>query len=130
MSDLLRPGEAHPLVHRLERRRGRLAGLLRADRQQPSQLRLVAAELTEPLLHRRKQFIWYYQLTEEPVYLRKPAMLLTHTASLQITYNHTANAVRTMELSGIGSPGEVERIRAYLETRRLAERSPIRGSLT
>jgi hypothetical protein len=35
-----------------------------------------------------------------------------------------------MELSGIGSPREVEQIRAYLETRRLAERSPMRGALT
>jgi len=31
---------------------------------------------------------------------------------------------------GIGSPREVEQIRAYLETRRLAERSPMRGALT
>jgi hypothetical protein len=87
-------------------------------------------EVATGVLHRRRQFIWYYQLTEEPVYARTPVMFLTHTASLQVSYNHTANTVRNMELSGIGSPREVEQIRAYLETRRLAERSPMRGSLT
>jgi hypothetical protein len=87
-------------------------------------------EVASGVLHRRKQFIWYYQITEEPMYVRTPIMFLTYTASLQITYNHTANAVRGMQLSGIGSPREVEQVRAYLETRRLAERSPIRGALT
>jgi len=87
-------------------------------------------EVASGVLHRRKQFIWYYQITEEPMYVRTPIMFLTNTASLQVTYNHTANAVREMELSGIGSPREVEQIRAYLETRRLAERSPMRGALT
>jgi hypothetical protein len=87
-------------------------------------------EVASGVLHRRKQFIWYYQITEEPMYVRTPIMFLTNTASLQVTYNHTANAAREMELSGIGSPREVEQIRAYLETRRLAERSPMRGALT
>jgi membrane protein YdbS with pleckstrin-like domain len=82
------------------------------------------------VLHRRKKFIWYYQLTEEATYVRTPVMYLTHTASLQLAYNDTPTTHTYLELTGIGSPSEVERIRAYLETRRLAERIPMHGFFT
>jgi hypothetical protein len=86
-------------------------------------------ELAAGVLHRRKQFIWYHQLVDEPTYLRTPATFLTHTASLQVRYDRAATTYELL-LAGIGSPGEVDRIRAYIETRRLAERAPIRGFLT
>lgn len=86
-------------------------------------------ELATGVLHRRRQFIWYYQLAEEPVYVRTPVMFLTYTASLRVTYDHAATTVRPLELSGIGSPRATEHVRTYLETRRLAERSSMRGSL-
>ena len=50
-----RPREAHPLVHRLERRRRGRARLVRADREQPPQLALVRAQLAVALLDRRDQ---------------------------------------------------------------------------
>jgi hypothetical protein len=87
-------------------------------------------EVATGILNRRKRFIWYYQLTEEPHYVRTPGMFVTHTASLQISYNDDAHTARRLELAGIGSPREVEAIRSYIELRRLAERSPIRGPLT
>src|SRR5262249_46838071 len=31
-------------------------------------------EIATGVLHRRKQFIWYYQLTEEPLYVRTPVI--------------------------------------------------------
>src|SRR5262245_54422952 len=51
----LRPNKAHALVHRLERRRARLAGLARALREHPAQLSLVGAQLLVALLDRRQQ---------------------------------------------------------------------------
>lgn len=87
-------------------------------------------DIATGVFRRHKQFLWYYQLTEEPRYVRTPMMFLTHTASLQIKYNDAATTVKDLELSGIGSPREVEEIRMYIESRRLAERSPMRGFLT
>jgi hypothetical protein len=87
-------------------------------------------EIARGVLHRRKQFIWYYQLTEDPSYTRTPATYLTHTATLRLTYEDTHTTVRVLDLAGIGSPGEVEQLRGYLETRRLAERAAMRGPFT
>ena len=47
--------EAHPVVHRLERRLRRAPRLLRADREQPLQLALVGAQRVVALLDRREQ---------------------------------------------------------------------------
>src|SRR5579859_2099468 len=50
------PGEAHALVHRLERRRRRLGRLLGADAKQPLELARVGDELFVPKPHRLEQF--------------------------------------------------------------------------
>jgi hypothetical protein len=86
-------------------------------------------DLATGILHRRRRFVWYYQLTGEPTYLRTPLMFLTHTASLQVAYDDGGD-VKSIELAGIGSPAQVEHIRQYIETRRLAERIPMRGFFT
>jgi hypothetical protein len=86
-----------------------------------------AMELASGVLHRRKQLIWYFQLAAEPEYVRTPVMLLTHTASLRITYEDTAGTSRTMDLLGIGTPPQVDLIRRLLEAHRLNERVPMRG---
>lgn len=86
-------------------------------------------DLATGVLHRRRRFVWYYQLTGEPTYLRTPLMFLTHTASLRVAYDDGGD-VKSVELAGIGSPAQVEHIRQYIETRRLAERIPMRGFFT
>lgn len=87
-------------------------------------------DIATGVFHRSKQFIWYYQITEEPCYLRGPWMFVTHTASLRLKYNDAATSSQDIDLSGIGSPQEVDWLRSYIQARRLAERSPMRGFLT
>ena len=103
----------------------------------PIKSRMYAADLFEygmdvrtGIIRRSKQFVWYYQITEAPTYTRKLTNYLTHTASLQFSYNNTASTTARAELTGIGSPKQVEEIRAYLQSRIPSERLPIRGPWT
>ncbi|WP_040787157.1 tetratricopeptide repeat protein [Nocardia pneumoniae] len=87
-------------------------------------------DVSTGVLRRVKQFVWYYQITEPPTYVRKPLNYLTHTASLSVSYNDTASTTRRVELRGIGSPREVEEVRGFLQSRIPPERLPIRGPWT
>jgi membrane protein YdbS with pleckstrin-like domain len=103
----------------------------------PIRTRMYTAQLYEygmdvntGVLRRSKQFIWYYQITEPPTYVRKLTNYLTNTASLLVSYNNTASTSAQVELRGIGSPEQVNEVRAYLQSRIPPERLPIRGPWT
>ncbi|WP_330230865.1 tetratricopeptide repeat protein [Nocardia sp. NBC_00508] len=87
-------------------------------------------DVSTGVFRRSRQFVWYYQITEPPTYVRDAREYLTHTASLLISYNNTATTTVRMKLRGIGSPREVEQMRSYLQSRIPAERLPIRGPWT
>lgn len=82
------------------------------------------------VFRRGAQFIWYYQITEPPTYLRNITSYLTRTASLRISYNNTASTTKYTELPDIGTPRQVEEIRGYLQSRIPPERLSIRGPWT
>ncbi|WP_162184919.1 tetratricopeptide repeat protein [Allokutzneria albata] len=82
------------------------------------------------VLKRSTQFVWYYQITEPPTYLRTLSSYLTHTASLRISYNDTASTTAQLDLSGIDGPQQVHALRTYLQSRIPSERLPIRGPWT
>jgi len=103
----------------------------------PIRTRLYSVDLHEHgmdirvgMLRRRAQFIWYYQITEPPAYLRNITSYLTRTASLGIRYNNTASTAQYAELLGIGTPRQVEEIRGYLQACIPPERIPMRGFWT
>jgi hypothetical protein len=87
-------------------------------------------DVSTGVLRRSKQFVWYYQITEPPTYVRGLRSYLVHTASLRVTYNNTASTTAQVELTGIGTPQQVEGVRAYLQSRIPPERLPIRGPWT
>ncbi|WP_162272727.1 tetratricopeptide repeat protein [Nocardia lijiangensis] len=87
-------------------------------------------DVSEGVFRRSKQFVWYYQITEPPTYVRKPADYLTHTASLIVNYNNTAATTARVRLRGFGSPRQVDQVRSYLQSRIPSERLPIRGPWT
>lgn len=87
-------------------------------------------DIATGVFRRRKQYLWYYQISEEPAYVRRPSMFLTNTASLQVKYNNGNSATKSITLAGIGSPREVDNLRADIESRRLAERATMKGFLT
>lgn len=87
-------------------------------------------EVSSGAINRSKKFIWYYQITESPTYVRTLRNYLTHTASLKMNYDHTASTTERVELIGIGTPKEVDEVREYLQSRILPERLPIRGPWT
>jgi hypothetical protein len=83
------------------------------------------------LLDRSEQFIWYYQITESPRYRRKFPNYFTGTASLGLRYNEAGeSSARYVELSGIGTPGQVRQLGRYVESRTPPERLPIKGPWT
>ncbi|AHH99119.1 hypothetical protein GCM10010174_68810 [Kutzneria viridogrisea] len=87
-------------------------------------------DVSSGILRRTRQFVWYYQITEPPTYLRRLSNYLTHTASLVVSYNNTASTTATVQLRGFGSPQRVDEVRSYLESRIPPERLPIRGPWT
>ncbi|MEU2256817.1 tetratricopeptide repeat protein [Nocardia xishanensis] len=87
-------------------------------------------DVSAGVFRRSKQFVWYYQITEPPTYVRRPANYLTHTASLIVSYNDTAATTVRVQLRGFGSPRQVDQIRSYLQSRIPSERLPIRGPWT
>ena len=82
------------------------------------------------VLKRSTQFVWYYQITEPPTYLRTLSSYLTHTASLRVSYNNTASTTAQLTLTGIDGPSQVHELRSYLQSRIPSERLPIRGPWT
>lgn len=103
----------------------------------PLRARLIGADLHEygmevhtGVWRRTRQFVWYYQITETPTYLRTPFSYLTHTASLLVRYNTTASTTAEVELTGIGSPGAVVEVRDHLQSRIPPERLAVRGAWT
>ncbi|WP_156371395.1 tetratricopeptide repeat protein [Nocardia arizonensis] len=87
-------------------------------------------DVSAGIFRRSKQFVWYYQITEPPTYVRTLRDYLTNTASLAISYNNTATTTSRVVLRGIGSPRRVEQVRSFLRGRIPAERLPIRGPWT
>ncbi|MFF0448899.1 tetratricopeptide repeat protein [Streptomyces sp. NPDC004609] len=82
-------------------------------------------------VRRRVQFIWYYQIVESPGYARTLGTYLTNTASLTLRYNEAgASSTRTVELTGIGTPKQVQEIGRYVESRTFPERHVVRGPWT
>ncbi|OHV39757.1 hypothetical protein BBK14_32860 [Parafrankia soli] len=87
-------------------------------------------EIKSGFVRRSIQFVWYYQITEAPTYVRSFADYFTNTASLRIHYNPSATTVERVEIAGFGSPDEVKWIGGYLESRVPPERIVIRGPWT
>jgi hypothetical protein len=95
-----------------------------------AQLYEYGMDVSTGVLRRSKQFIWYYQITEPPTYVRTLTSYLTNTASLLVSYNNTASTTVQVELRGIGSAKQADEVRAYLQSRIPPERLPIRGPWT
>lgn len=88
-------------------------------------------EVRDGFLRRSVQFIWYYQITEPPIYRRMMIDYLANTASLSISYNESGPAsVRNIDMTAIGRPADVIRLGRRLESRVLVERARFRGPWT
>ncbi|MCK9930490.1 tetratricopeptide repeat protein [Frankia sp. Mgl5] len=88
-------------------------------------------DVRDGFLRRSVQFIWYYQITEPPIYRRTMTNYLANTASMSISYNESgAASVRKIDLTAIGKPADVLLLGRRLESRVLVERARFRGPWT
>jgi tetratricopeptide (TPR) repeat protein len=85
-------------------------------------------EIKSGVVRRHMRFIWFYQITESPIYVRTLKNLITNTASMVITFNETGpTSVRQAHLLAMGNPREVQQLRRFLESRIPTERQPLKG---
>jgi hypothetical protein len=109
---------------------GTLVVVLAKSRANGADFYQYGVEVKTGLLDRSVHFIWYYQITESPCYVRRLPDYLTRTATLGLRYNQSGeSSARYVELLGIGTPGQVRQLRQYVESRIPAERIPIKGPL-
>ncbi|MFI1177624.1 hypothetical protein [Streptomyces melanogenes] len=88
-------------------------------------------DIKSGFIHRRVQFVWYYQIVESPSYVRTFGTYFTNTASLGLRYNESgAYSTAYVELPGIGTPQQVRELGRYVESRIFPERYDVRRFVT